>query len=207
MNRPTFAALFAALGLAASASAEPLPMPTWGYDVRTVVAPAQVLGAATGLATTDTVVFDKALKRPLTPPVNLPDAATWLWDDHEVTLTDTLLVKFTDEASGGRTFDYANWSVTWEWEKVSTADGPAWEFVGETDRLFAWFGDNYIGGQRANRYDVAVDADGTVRLSMTPDVENLRFVPEPGTVLLAGVGLAGLAGGFRRRHLLRLARG
>lgn len=191
----------ALLVLACPAAAPAQSSPTWGYEVFTTVAPAQLVGSGSGLSATEVVTLNMVLNRPtLVPPV-LPDPLAWRWDSYERSLSTVLLVKFLDETSGQHTWDTASWRVTSKWVKADeVGEPPRWEYQGETDHLITRWGDNYVGGPRANRYDLEITQDGSLRLSMLPDVENVRYVPEPGTVALAVVGLSGLAVASTRRR-------
>ena len=178
------------LASAGAAAAGPLP---WSYRVTTLGPPARVVAEGRGVLA-DEVRLDDMLSRPTSGPPALPDPFTYLWDTITESVSNKLDVRFTDDATGRHTYDVAFWAVRWDWKR--SADRRSWEFLGEQD-IFS-VDDNYAGG---NRYDLIVE-DGDITLRMTPNVPNPNDLPEPGTLVLAGLGL-GAAGVARLRRRIK----
>ena len=196
---PTNTSLGVLFGLIALASAAPAGPIVWNYQIRTDWAPARILVEETGVTDTE-VVHPGLVRRPTLapPPWGLPDVATYLPKSFEWTNRYQLEVRFTDVATWTHNYDEFGWAIRRVW--VKSPDGLGWELRDTTEYLYPGpdgVGYNYAGG---NRYEVRLNEAGDVTLSMTPNVPNPYDQPEPGTLILAGLGLAG-AGllRFRRR--------
>jgi hypothetical protein len=185
------------LGGTGVASAGPV---TWSYLIRTDWAPSRILTEAKWI-TDPEVVIQGLLRRPtLRDPLWMPDPTTHYRDTFEWTNHYQLEVRFTDVKSWTHNYDEFGWAIRREW--VKTPDGQGWDLHDTTEFLYPdpeGVSYNYAGG---NRYEVRLSEAGDIILGVTPDVPDPYNQPEPGTMILAGIGVAG-AGLYRLRHRRR----
>lgn len=199
-------AVVVAVGLASVAQAEPLH--TWSYEVYTQFAPNPIIAKGADLSPADVITVPaSAIEAALLGHVGepFPHAATYPGVQYQQVLAATLWVKFANGSPTNsphmlHTYDSVGWQVTRDWTKTHVGAIPVWTLESETyngggpqygDNYAGWF-DEAEGRFGWNRYDVRLERDGSLVLSMTPDVGvNPRHVPEPGTIALAGIGLAG----------------
>jgi hypothetical protein len=186
-TRRLLAAIAGVFGFTTLASAGPI---TWNYQIRTDWAPSRILAEEKGV--TDTAVtIQGLLQRPtLRDPLGMPDPTTYRYDTFDWTNTYQLEVRFTDVKSWTHNYDEFGWAIRREW--VKTPDGLGWDLHDTTEYLYPdpeGVSYNYAGG---NRYEVRLTADADIVLSVTPNVPNPYDQPEPGTLILAGIGVAGV---------------
>jgi len=206
-------AILLALGLAGIAQAEPVH--TWSYEVYTRFAPNPIIAKGTNLSASDTITIPAAdIEAALIGHVDepFPHAPMYPGVHYHQVLSAVLGVKFANGSPTAspyqlHTYDSVGWQVTRDWTKTHIPTGPIWTLQSETyNGSGPYYGDNYAGwfdedeGRYGwNRYDVTLEQDGSLTLSMTQDVGvNPRFVPEPGTLALAGIGVAGVFAVRRR---------
>jgi hypothetical protein len=185
------------LGAAEVAAAGPV---TWSYQIRTDWAPSRILTEQKWI-TDPEVTIQGLLRRPtLRDPLWMPDPGSYRYDTFEWANHYQLEVRFTDVKSWTHNYDEFGWAVRREW--VKSPDGLVWELHSTTDYLYPdpdGVSYNYAGG---NRYEVRLNEAGDLTLGVTPNVPDPYNQPEPGTLILAGIGLAG-AGLARLRRRRR----
>ena len=180
-------ALLATLALIGPAAAEPI---RWGYRVVNADTGA-VLDERSGL--TDTSLSFTAALRPELD--GRPGGAGNPTFDPNPSAENRSRVTIIDEASGGRKELLVSYLVTQQWD-LRGADGQReWDWIGEytVATHIRYPGDLWrpTGGRSEYRFA----AEGG---SVYVEVSALSPTPEPATLALAGVGLAGV-GLLRRR--------
>ena len=167
----------------------------WNFKVVDYNPPAPILAQGSGLTDPALVLF--TLPRPLTPPVSLPDPTEYHWNTFDANVTTRAHVYLVDMASGQSAWRPVGWGVTQTWKK--SADGTEWVFQGEIEGTYRT-ADNpfepYLGG---NTYQLWVDEDRGVNVKVLEATPPTHLEPEPGSLVLAGMGLAALAVRLRRR--------
>lgn len=186
------AALSALLSLSVPLAASAGPV-EWNYKVIDYNPPAPILAQGAGVTDPALVLF--TLPRPVVPDADLPDPATYRWDTFDVNATTQAHVYLTDVATGGSAWRTLGWGVTKTWRKV----GPEWVYEGETEgthRTATNPFEPYLGG---NTYQVWVDENRGVNVKVLEATPPTHLEPEPGSLVLAGMGLAALGVRVRRR--------
>lgn len=165
----------------------------WNYKVIDYYPPAPILAQGNGVTDPALILF--TLPRPVFAEITLPDPATYRWNDYDVNVSTLAHVYLTDVASGQSAWRPVGWGVTRTWRK----NGTAWEYVGETEgtgRTSENPFEPYLGG---NTYQVWVDENRGVNVAVLENTLPTHLEPEPGSLVLAGMGLAALGVRLRRR--------
>lgn len=215
MTRLVLVLLFA-VTLLGHATAEPLS--TWNYRVYTLKAPAQIVGSDNNLSADAVVELSLAslLDKPVPSNYPLPDPASW---GDKFSRTDETGFGITFHSNGNdpsswhsnNVYGRGSWYVTQQWEKVSGPNGLAWKPLPQiwgwsantNSGEWAFANPHRVGDQTLwDRFNAAVDEEGNLTLSMTPDVPNPYATPEPATIAIVGVAAGGfLFARLRRRRM------
>lgn len=182
------ATLFVALGTASLSHAEPLH---WGWTLTSSAG--EVLGSAAGLNTSD-VNFGLLPTPVLRPGPATRDDPSYFKDVHVKSATSTAKLTLTDEVTNtSSTFDLF-WTKYESWLLVTNSDGStsadvqdSWDESGPR---------NPTATRRVGGLSVSVEQmDAVTLLSVVP-----ADVPEPGTLILGGIAVAGGVGAWVRKR-------
>jgi hypothetical protein len=188
MSHRLTATLIAVLGVATAGHAEPL---RWGWTLTSSTG--GVLGSASGLTTSD-VNFGLLPTPVLSPgPATAGDPST-VPNVHVKSATSSAKLTLTDEVSNtSSTFDL-HWTKFESWLLVTTPDGgttaevqDGWDESGPRNPAAT----RRVGGLSAR----VEQMDAITLISVAP-----ADVPEPGTIALGGVALAGGIGAWVRKR-------